>query len=61
MGESIIDCDRIPTMPNVSFTIGDKIFNLSPEQVSFMWCVPLVDFNFLLVIINFAAPAAPKL
>ncbi|KDO45252.1 hypothetical protein CISIN_1g010486mg [Citrus sinensis] len=32
MGESIIDCDRIPTMPNVSFTIGDKIFNLSPEQ-----------------------------
>lgn len=32
MGESIIDCDRISTMPNVSFTIGDKIFNLTPEQ-----------------------------
>ncbi|KAL4270122.1 hypothetical protein GQ457_HM000310 [Hibiscus cannabinus] len=32
MGESSIDCKSLPSMPNVSFTIGGKLFELSPEQ-----------------------------
>ncbi|XP_007020768.2 PREDICTED: aspartic proteinase [Theobroma cacao] len=32
MGESAVDCSSLSTMPNVSFTIGGKIFELSPEQ-----------------------------
>ncbi|KAK3025029.1 hypothetical protein RJ639_043307 [Escallonia herrerae] len=32
MGESVIDCDSISSMPNVTFTIGSKAFNLTPEQ-----------------------------
>lgn len=32
MGESVIDCNSISTMPNISFTIGDKPFSLTPEQ-----------------------------
>ncbi|KAF8387600.1 hypothetical protein HHK36_026253 [Tetracentron sinense] len=32
MGESVIDCDSIAKMPNVTFTIGDKPFNLTAEQ-----------------------------
>lgn len=30
--ESIIDCDSIPNLPNVTFTIADKPFTLTPEQ-----------------------------
>jgi phytepsin len=33
MGESTVDCDSISTMPSVSFTIGGKKFDLTPEQV----------------------------
>ncbi|KAK4421354.1 Aspartic proteinase A2 [Sesamum alatum] len=32
LGESAVDCGRIPSMPSVSFTIGGKVFKLSPEQ-----------------------------
>ncbi|KAK4835689.1 hypothetical protein QYF36_013101 [Acer negundo] len=32
MGESMIDCDSISSMPNITFTIGDKPFVLTPEQ-----------------------------
>ncbi|CAK7350131.1 unnamed protein product [Dovyalis caffra] len=32
MGESSVDCDSLSTMPNVSFTIGGRVFDLSPEQ-----------------------------
>ncbi|XVF77395.1 hypothetical protein PTKIN_Ptkin14bG0039600 [Pterospermum kingtungense] len=32
MGESVVDCNSLSSMPNVSFTIGGKIFELSPEQ-----------------------------
>ncbi|GMJ05080.1 putative aspartic proteinase A2 [Hibiscus trionum] len=32
MGESSIDCKSLSSMPNVSFTIGGKLFELSPEQ-----------------------------
>ncbi|KAK4386711.1 Aspartic proteinase A1 [Sesamum angolense] len=32
MGESAVDCGRIPSMPSVSFTIGGKEFKLSAEQ-----------------------------
>ncbi|KAL3515863.1 hypothetical protein ACH5RR_022765 [Cinchona calisaya] len=32
MGESTVDCNSLSTLPNVSFTIGEKIFLLTPEQ-----------------------------
>ncbi|KAL9378799.1 hypothetical protein Peur_027281 [Populus x canadensis] len=32
MGQSSIDCNSISTMPNITFTIGDKPFSLTPEQ-----------------------------
>lgn len=31
-GESVVDCDQIQSMPAVTFTIGGKQFDLSPEQ-----------------------------
>ncbi|KAJ7977804.1 Aspartic proteinase [Quillaja saponaria] len=31
-GESTISCDSIPNLPNITFTIGDKPFVLTPEQ-----------------------------
>ncbi|KAL5060852.1 hypothetical protein RYX36_032456 [Vicia faba] len=31
-GESVISCNDISKMPNISFTIGDKPFVLTPEQ-----------------------------
>uniref|UniRef100_A0A7C8ZHP7 Peptidase A1 domain-containing protein n=1 Tax=Opuntia streptacantha TaxID=393608 RepID=A0A7C8ZHP7_OPUST len=30
--ESAVSCDRIPKLPNVTFTIADKPFTLTPEQ-----------------------------
>ncbi|PIA28811.1 hypothetical protein AQUCO_06600021v1 [Aquilegia coerulea] len=32
MGESAVDCNGLSSMPKVSFTIGGKIFDLSPHQ-----------------------------
>ncbi|KAK6915733.1 Saposin B type, region 2 [Dillenia turbinata] len=32
MGESVINCATISTMPTVKFTIGGKLFSLSPDQ-----------------------------
>uniref|UniRef100_A0A9I9D7F6 Aspartic proteinase-like n=1 Tax=Cucumis melo TaxID=3656 RepID=A0A9I9D7F6_CUCME len=32
MGESVIDCDSLSTLPNIAFTIGGKVFELKPEQ-----------------------------
>ncbi|OMP09425.1 Peptidase A1 [Corchorus olitorius] len=31
-GESVIDCAKIARMPDVTFTIGDKPFKLTPDQ-----------------------------
>eukprot|EP01018_Ginkgo_biloba_P010105 Gb_24364 [translate_table: standard] len=31
-GESAVDCDKIASMPTVSFTIGNKKFDLTPDQ-----------------------------
>lgn len=31
-GESAVDCDNLSSMPNVSFTIGGKVFDLAPNQ-----------------------------
>ncbi|OMO86209.1 Peptidase A1 [Corchorus capsularis] len=31
-GDSVIDCAKIARMPNVTFTIGDKPFKLTPQQ-----------------------------
>nr|XP_043622810.1 aspartic proteinase A1-like [Erigeron canadensis]XP_043622811.1 aspartic proteinase A1-like [Erigeron canadensis] len=31
-GESVIDCNSLHKMPNVSFTIGEKLYTLTPEQ-----------------------------
>lgn len=36
MGESSVDCNSLPSMPTVSFTIGGKIFDLTPEQVKWI-------------------------
>ncbi|KAA8536687.1 hypothetical protein F0562_029165 [Nyssa sinensis] len=32
MGESVIDCNSLSSMPNVTFTIGSKPFTLTPDQ-----------------------------
>ncbi|XP_002518445.2 aspartic proteinase [Ricinus communis] len=32
LGESIVDCGSISSMPVVSFTIGGKVFDLSPQE-----------------------------
>ncbi|KAJ7960800.1 Aspartic proteinase [Quillaja saponaria] len=32
MGESAVDCNGLSSMPDVSFTIGGTIFDLTPEQ-----------------------------
>ncbi|KAF7120239.1 hypothetical protein RHSIM_Rhsim13G0152000 [Rhododendron simsii] len=32
MGESAVDCGRLSSMPKVSFTIGGKVFDLSPDE-----------------------------
>nr|QCQ29375.1 aspartic proteinase [Camellia fraterna] len=32
MGESAVDCSSLSSMPVVSFTIGGKVFDLTPEQ-----------------------------
>nr|BAB20970.1 aspartic proteinase 2 [Nepenthes alata] len=32
MGESSVDCGSLSSMPNVSLTIGGKVFDLSPEK-----------------------------
>uniref|UniRef100_A0A5B6ZR44 Phytepsin n=2 Tax=Davidia involucrata TaxID=16924 RepID=A0A5B6ZR44_DAVIN len=32
MGESAVDCASLSSMPSVSFTIGGKVFDLSPEE-----------------------------
>ncbi|KAK8607817.1 hypothetical protein V6N13_023267 [Hibiscus sabdariffa] len=32
MGESAVDCKSLASMPTVSFTIGDKVFELGPEE-----------------------------
>ncbi|GAA0174255.1 aspartic protease [Lithospermum erythrorhizon] len=32
MGESAVDCGSLHKMPSVSFTIGDKVFDLSPDE-----------------------------
>ncbi|OIV91073.1 hypothetical protein TanjilG_17033 [Lupinus angustifolius] len=31
-GESVVSCDGISTLPNITFTIGDKPYILTPEQ-----------------------------
>ncbi|KAF3451744.1 hypothetical protein FNV43_RR07840 [Rhamnella rubrinervis] len=32
LGESVVDCDSLPKMPSVSFTIGGKVYDLKPEE-----------------------------
>ena len=34
MGQSAVDCGTLSSMPSVSFTIGDKVFDLAPEEVN---------------------------
>lgn len=36
MGEAVIDCESVLSMPNITFTIGNKPFNLTPDQVCFI-------------------------
>ncbi|KAH0696250.1 hypothetical protein KY290_013604 [Solanum tuberosum] len=32
MGESAVDCGKLSSMPTISFTIGGKVFDLSPNE-----------------------------
>ncbi|CAL0304856.1 unnamed protein product [Lupinus luteus] len=32
VGQSVVDCNSVSAMPNITFTIGNKSFALSPEQ-----------------------------
>ncbi|KAK9284822.1 hypothetical protein L1049_023999 [Liquidambar formosana] len=32
MGESAVECSSLYSMPSISFTIGGKVFDLTPEQ-----------------------------
>ena len=34
-GESAVDCSTLSSMPTVSFTIGGKAFQLTPDQVCY--------------------------
>ena len=34
-GESVVDCDQISSMPTISFSIANKTFRLTPDQVWF--------------------------
>jgi len=48
MGQSSVDCDHITSMPPVSFTIGGKNFELSPEEVqtilqTYYWCSDILS------------------
>lgn len=36
LGESAVDCGKLSSMPKVSFTIGGKVFDLSPNEVCFI-------------------------
>lgn len=36
LGQSTVDCAKLPSMPTISFTIGGKEFELSPDQVYIM-------------------------
>lgn len=40
-GQSGVDCGMISSMPNVSFTIGGKVFTLPAEQVIFQPTFPV--------------------
>lgn len=33
MGESVVECESLSSMPRVSFSIGGRVFDLAPEQV----------------------------
>jgi len=33
MGQSSVDCGKLSSMPIVSFTVGGKVFDLSPKEV----------------------------
>lgn len=35
MGESVVDCGDLSSLPSVSFTIGGKVFDLAPEEVCY--------------------------
>ncbi|XP_020221911.1 aspartic proteinase [Cajanus cajan] len=32
LGQSLVDCGKIPSMPIISFTIGGKVFDLAPKE-----------------------------
>jgi len=34
-GESVVNCNGISALPNITFTVADKPFTLTPEQVGF--------------------------
>nr|GEU32814.1 zinc finger, CCHC-type [Tanacetum cinerariifolium] len=43
MAESGADCNKLSSMPNITFTIGGKTFDLSPQEVVYVLTTPMPD------------------
>ena len=52
-GESTVDCNSLPTMPNIAFTIAGKTFELSPEEVRIHYYIVLHTVGNMLPVIHF--------
>lgn len=45
MGESVIDCTSVANMPNITITIGGRLFDLTPDQVKLYSNLPYLTIQ----------------